>query len=98
LEKGSVLDYFKDGNSPYGKEELAADGPVLDMALRRDDRNPQFAYSSADKLVYIRNFSSRGEEMVLVGVLHGHEAEVNLVEWSPVNSVWVTGSEDKTVR
>ncbi|ORZ33212.1 quinon protein alcohol dehydrogenase-like superfamily [Catenaria anguillulae PL171] len=102
LRTGTKLDVFKDPSSPSGREELAADAPVLDMSVRPTSLShscePQFAYASADKLVYVRKFSPRGDSMTLVGVLHGHEAEVNKVVWNGVKSQWVTGSEDKTLR
>ena len=56
------------------------------------------AYSSSDKLVYIRQFSTCGEEMVLLNTLQGHLAEVSCVCWSERNGKWITGSEDGTVR
>ena len=58
----------------------------------------EFAYSSSDKMVYIRKFATGGMEMVLLNTLQGHEAEVTCVKWSTVKHKWITGSEDGTVR
>jgi hypothetical protein len=39
----------------------------------------EFAYASSDKLIYIRRFSDKGNEMTLTAILQGHEAEVTQV-------------------
>ena len=39
----------------------------------------EIAYSSSDKLVYIRQFSPNGFEMKLKSILQGHDAEVTQV-------------------
>ena len=39
----------------------------------------EIAYSSSDKLVYIRHFSPSGFEMKLKSILQGHDAEVTQV-------------------
>ena len=39
----------------------------------------EIAYASADKQAYVRRFSPKGDEMVLLAVLQGHEAEVTQV-------------------
>ncbi|KAJ3217607.1 hypothetical protein HDU67_007549 [Dinochytrium kinnereticum] len=79
-----------------GKEELAADGIILDLEYCHD-RN-EFGYASADKLAYIRRFSPKGDEMTLQAVLIGHEAEVTQIKWNRVYQQWITGSEDRTIR
>ena len=58
----------------------------------------EFAYSCADKMVYIRKFSLTGSKMTLTNTLQGHEAEVTCVKWNGICNKWVTGSEDGTVR
>ena len=58
----------------------------------------EFAYSSADKLVYIRQFSPVGSEMKLKAILQGHESEVTQVRWNSIHKKWVTGSDDCTIR
>jgi WD40 repeat protein len=58
----------------------------------------EFAYSSSDKMVYIRKFSTTGSKMTLVNTLQGHEAEVTCVKWNSITQKWVTGSEDATIR
>ena len=61
----------------FEEEEIAADGIIIDMAYCQE--RDEFAYSSSDKLVYIRNFSENGSKMKLRAVLQGHEAEVSQV-------------------
>lgn len=58
----------------------------------------EFAYSSSDKMVYIRKFSTTGSKMTLVNTLQGHEAEVTCVQWNSITQKWITGSEDATIR
>lgn len=58
----------------------------------------EFAYSSSDKMVYIRKFSLRGPDMVMINTLQGHEGEITCVRWNRVKGKWVTGSEDGTIR
>jgi len=58
----------------------------------------EIAYASSDHLVYIRKFSTVGSEMTLLNTLQGHFSDVTSVRWNPVKSVWVTGSEDGTIR
>ena len=58
----------------------------------------EIAYSSSDKMVYIRRFSPKGIEMVLLSTLQGHYNEVTCVKWNAVMGKWVTGSEDGTIR
>ncbi|KAI8996698.1 quinon protein alcohol dehydrogenase-like superfamily [Gaertneriomyces semiglobifer] len=93
LKVFELHDIFNNASAGYGKEELAADGSILDLEYSAE-RN-EFGYASADKLTYIRSFSPRASEMVLRAVLHGHEAEVR---WNKIFKQWVTGSEDRTVR
>ncbi|XP_053405199.1 uncharacterized protein LOC123523222 isoform X1 [Mercenaria mercenaria] len=98
LEKGRLHDTFRNTgtNGKHENVELACDGVIMDM-----DYNPgrkEFAYSSSDKMVYIRKFSTTGSKMTLVNTLQGHEAEVTCVKWNSITQKWVTGSEDATVR
>ena len=58
----------------------------------------EFAYSSSDKMVYIRRFATDGTAMVLLNTLQGHYGEVTCIRWNPVREKWVTGSEDGTIR
>ncbi|KAI8810660.1 WD40-repeat-containing domain protein [Cladochytrium replicatum] len=77
-------------------EELAADGIILDLDYSAE-RN-EFGYVSADRMGYIRRFSTKGDEMTLVAVLQGHEAEVTQIKWNRFMDQWVTGSDDRTIR
>jgi len=100
LENLCLHDRFHHNNNNAKKgveeDELAADGIITDLVYS-SERN-EIAYSSSDKLVYIREFSSNGSEMKLKAVLHGHEAEVTQVRWNPIHKKWITGSEDSTIR
>jgi len=58
----------------------------------------EFAYSSSDKMVYIRKFSTTGSRMTLVNTLQGHDAEVTCVKWNSISQKWITGSEDAMIR
>jgi len=58
----------------------------------------EIAYASSDHMVYIRKFSTVGSEMILLNTLQGHFGEVVSVCWNPVRNVWVTGSDDGTIR
>ena len=49
----------------------------------------EFAYAASDKLVYIREFSNRGSNMKLSGVLQGHEADVTQVCTTPTNTFYI---------
>jgi len=49
-------------------------------------------------MVYIRKFSTVGSEMTLLNTLQGHFGDVISVRWNPVKKVWVTGSDDGTIR
>ncbi|KAI8611101.1 WD40-repeat-containing domain protein [Chytriomyces sp. MP71] len=95
LKLGKLHDVFR-SQKGLGKEELAADGIILDMEYA-PERN-EFGYASADKSAYIRRFSSKGDEMLLQAVLIGHEAEVTKIKWSRRHQQWITGSEDRTIR
>ena len=75
-------------------QTCVTDGRVFFSCDFRDE----FAYCSADKLVYIRSFSEDGSEMKLKAVLQGHEAEVTQVRWNNIHQKWVTGSDDCTIR
>ncbi|KAI9348234.1 quinon protein alcohol dehydrogenase-like superfamily [Obelidium mucronatum] len=96
LKQGRLHDVFKNTQKGYGKEELAADGIILDLEYC-PERN-EFGYASADKSAYIRRFSPKGEEMLLQAVLVGHEAEVTKIKWNRRFQQWVTGSEDRSIR
>lgn len=96
LKNQRLQSVFNNKENGYGREELAADGLILDL-----DYNPErneFAYASADKQAYIRRFSPQGDSMTLVAVLQGHEAEVTKIRWHKKESMWVTASEDRTIR
>lgn len=87
---------FSNKNAIVGKEELAADGVILDITYA-ECRN-EFGYASADKQAYIRRFNPKGDQMTLVAVLQGHEAEVTVINWHNKENLWITGSEDRTIR
>ncbi|KAJ3330631.1 DExD/H-box ATP-dependent RNA helicase dhh1 [Blyttiomyces sp. JEL0837] len=74
LKTSKLHDLFRNSQKGSGKEELAADGIILDLEYC-PERN-EFGYASADKSAYIRKFSPKGDEMLLQAVLLGHEAEV----------------------
>ncbi|GFR59082.1 vegetative incompatibility protein HET-E-1 [Elysia marginata] len=97
LEAGQLKDVFKiDSNSTSFRNEMACDDIITDMDF--SPKNMEFAYSCADKMVYIRKFSLVGSKMTLTNTLQGHEAEVTCVKWNSICNKWVTGSEDGTVR
>ena len=72
-----MIDVFKNNNGIKASEELAADSLILgiDYSVERNE----FAYCSADKMAYLRSFSTNGSEMKLLAVMQGHEAEVTQV-------------------
>ncbi|KAL7748482.1 SCF-dependent proteasomal ubiquitin-dependent protein catabolic process [Sorochytrium milnesiophthora] len=96
LAAGDHLETFRDTTSSSGRDELAADGPVLDIAYASECN--MFAYASADKQVYVRRFARHCNHMQLVSVLQGHEAEVTAVCWNSKTEQWVSASEDRTIR
>ncbi|KAJ3124143.1 hypothetical protein HK098_001370 [Nowakowskiella sp. JEL0407] len=96
IKHGVLHDVFRNNFGISGKEELAADGIIL--SIEYCDERGEFAYASADKLVYIRRFTPKGDEMQLLAVLQGHEAEVTQIKWNKYQKQWVTGSEDRTIR
>lgn len=103
LDAGSFNDNLHNPNhpsqqNPVGKDELAADGMILDIDYSKELQ--LFAYSASDRCIYLRQFpeSGRGDEMQLIAVMQGHESEVNCIRWSALNSNWVSGSEDQTIR
>ncbi|KAJ3413079.1 hypothetical protein HDV05_008533 [Chytridiales sp. JEL 0842] len=97
LKQQRLHDVFRNSTQKsFGKEELAADGIILDLEYN-PDRN-EFGYASSDKLAYIRRFSPKGDEMLLQAVLVGHEGEVTKIRWNKKYQQWVTGSEDRTIR
>jgi WD40 repeat protein len=92
-EKLKSIFYSKES---HHRGELAADGIILDLDYC-PERN-EIAYASADKQAYIRSFSTKGDEMNLKAVLQGHEAEVTCIKWHAKEKLWITGSEDRTLR
>ncbi|XP_074652528.1 uncharacterized protein LOC141906930 [Tubulanus polymorphus] len=97
LKKGKLHDTFRNSSQTSLEHvELACDGVIISMAY--SPSRGEFAYSSSDKMVYIRKFSTTGTKMVLLNTLQGHEGEVTCVLWNKVKSKWVTGSEDGTIR
>ncbi|XP_031573939.1 ribosome biogenesis protein WDR12 homolog, partial [Actinia tenebrosa] len=87
LEKARLHDVFRKAElKSTESEELASDGIIMDLTYSVE-RN-EFAYASSDKLVYIRQFSNKGNEMLLSAILQGHEAEVTQVKWSSISSKW----------
>lgn len=95
IEAGILKDVYHGVGSSHGVE-VACDGIITDMAY--SPQNNEFAYSSSDKMVYIRKFAKLGGQMTLINTLQGHDAEVTAVAWSKICGKWVTGSEDGTVR
>jgi WD40 repeat protein len=77
LKNHRLVTVFCNDHAGYGKEELAADGLILDLEFCQERK--EFAYASADKQAYIRKFSTKGSEMTLIAVLQGHDAEVTQV-------------------
>ncbi|PAA50054.1 hypothetical protein BOX15_Mlig018091g2, partial [Macrostomum lignano] len=97
LETGDLVDVFRNVDSKLWEErELAADDAILDMCYS-PERN-ELALSSADNLVYIRRFSPVGSQLVLLGTLQGHTADVNCVKWWAKKNCWVTASEDRSIK
>ncbi|PVD20095.1 hypothetical protein C0Q70_20589 [Pomacea canaliculata] len=96
IEKYELKAVFENVNEGKENNQLACDGIITDMAY--NPKTNEFAYSSSDKMVYIRKFDTRGSHMVLTNTLQGHEGEVNCVAWNDICSKWVTASEDGTVR
>ncbi|KAH9505160.1 hypothetical protein Btru_058857 [Bulinus truncatus] len=96
LEAGTLKDTLKDTKSiPYNNER-ACDDIITDMDF--SPKTMEFAYSCADKMVYIRKFSTSGSKMTLSNTLQGHETEVTCVKWNHISEKWVTGAEDGTIR
>lgn len=98
LEAGRLHDIFRNSSLQGNLDhvELASDGIITDLVYCAT-RN-EFAYSSSDKMIYIRRFSPEGSGMVLLNTLQGHYGEVTCIEWNPVRKKWVSGSEDGTIR
>ncbi|XP_069810665.1 uncharacterized WD repeat-containing protein alr2800-like isoform X2 [Dendropsophus ebraccatus] len=78
------------------QRETACDGVIMDMCFC--PKRKEFAYSSSDGNIYIRQFGAVSSEMILVNILRGHEAEVTSVVWHNLRDKWITGSEDGTIR
>ncbi|XP_059165911.1 uncharacterized WD repeat-containing protein alr3466-like [Physella acuta] len=97
LEAGRLKDTFKiEPNATSLINELACDDVITDMDINPD--RMEFAYSCADKMVYIRKFSLVGSKMTLCNTLQGHDGEVTCVRWNKICQKWVTGGEDGTIR
>uniref|UniRef100_A0A7M5UDS4 Uncharacterized protein n=1 Tax=Clytia hemisphaerica TaxID=252671 RepID=A0A7M5UDS4_9CNID len=97
LDTLCLHDVFRHPDSKGNHDnEMAADGIIVDLVYCQE--RDEFAYCSADKLVYIRAFSEDGSQMKLKAVLQGHEAEVTQVRWNSIHQKWVTGSDDCTIR
>ncbi|XP_050413765.1 uncharacterized WD repeat-containing protein alr3466 [Patella vulgata] len=96
LETNQLHDTFRNTQRSFENLELASDGIILDLTY--SPKTNEIAYSSSDKMVYIRKFSTNGSRMTLVNTLQGHEGEVTVVKWNSIRNKWVTGSEDGTVR
>jgi WD40 repeat protein len=58
----------------------------------------EFAYSTSDGQVFVRQFAVSPDDWVLVRTLDGHTAEITQVCWNGVTGHWVTGSSDCTLR
>ncbi|OUM59102.1 hypothetical protein PIROE2DRAFT_15457 [Piromyces sp. E2] len=96
LSTGKFQDVLRIAGQPKEKEELAADDIITDI-----DYNPnrkEYAYSSADRMIYLRKFSPRGDEMPLQAVMQGHEEEVRQIKWNSTHKIWISGSDDRTIR
>jgi len=79
LSTGKFQDVLRIAGQPKDKEELAADDIITDI-----DYNPnkkEYAYASADRMIYLRKFSPKGDEMPLQAVMQGHEEEVRQVNF-----------------
>ena len=105
---------MKGGEEPKSTHVLidAHDDYILSMA--HSPELAQIASASADQGVKLWNLDSEVEPSedassgslvpegrkgkLLCGTLNGHEADVSHVKWNPVHGLWVTGSEDHTVK
>ncbi|MGH0118281.1 UNVERIFIED_CONTAM: hypothetical protein FKN15_049302 [Acipenser sinensis] len=98
LETGELQDTFcnPDLNGWHELKEVACDGVILDLAY--SPKRNEFAYSSSDGLIYIRQFSPLGWELRLVSVLQGHQADITAIVWHHLSDKWISGSEDDTIR
>jgi len=76
--------------------EIASEEAITDIAYANGRQ--EFAYSSADKLIYIRKFCIQPSNWRLLHVLQGHESEVSHIIWNSVSHAWVSGSDDCTLR
>lgn len=77
--------------------QMAAKGNIHDM-----DYSPYlkyFAYTSSDMCVYVRKFSTVGEQMELMYTLEANlDSEVYCVKWNFITNQWVTGMENGEIR
>ncbi|XP_041078724.1 uncharacterized WD repeat-containing protein alr3466-like [Polyodon spathula] len=98
LKTGELQDTFcnPDLNGWHELKEVACDGIILDLAY--SPKRNEFAYSSSDGLIYIRQFSPVGQEMRLVNVLQGHQADITAIVWHHLSDKWISGSEDGSIR
>lgn len=98
LDTAEYLGTYKNGlrENGYGVDEFISDGTVTDIAYSPERK--EFAYSSTDKLIYIRKFSHTVQDMTLQIVLQGHVSDVTIVKWYARISNWVSASEDQTIR
>ncbi|KAJ2997848.1 hypothetical protein HDV02_005118 [Globomyces sp. JEL0801] len=105
LNELRLQDVFKNSSatSPW-KEELAADGIILDLEYS-SERN-EFGYCSSDKLAYIRKFSTNGANMKLQAAAEGipmlrvinNDGPVTAICVDTLNKCIITGSQDKVIR
>jgi len=96
LTTGKFQDVLRIAGQPKEKEELAADDIITDIDYNPNRR--EYAYSSGDHMIYLRKFSQKGDEMPLQAVLQGHDDEVKQIKWNNIHKVWISGSDDRTIR
>lgn len=96
LRRLRLFDIFRNSSSKFDEIELASDGNILDMCYCPNTN--VFGYATSDSMCYIRKFSTKGSEMVLVDTLQGHQSEVSCILWFDKKSRWITGGEDTTIR
>ncbi|XP_063680480.1 uncharacterized WD repeat-containing protein all2124-like isoform X2 [Bolinopsis microptera] len=92
LQLGTLVGTYTNSSG----SEAASEEVITDVAYAKSRR--EFAYSSADKLIYIRKFATSVKSWNLLHVLQGHESEVSHVVWNDLCSMWVSGSDDCTLR
>ena len=88
-------------NKCCGNWVNASDAEILDVCYA--DEVSQIAYASSDTYVYVRKFevleTEEGRKVFspLIGVMK-HDHEANVVCWLKSRKMWVTASQDETVR